>query len=171
MWDANLRRRLCWMGGGLVLGLVFGGLWPDSPAHAVATSQIDGFAACTTPLDSEIEGIFVLDSITGDLKGTALNPITRQFTVSFGVNVASAFGLDATAKPRYLLVSGAASFRGGIRQSAAGELHPLRGRNDLRQGGGLRHSLEQPTPHGAHAVAAAANWRVLVPRQCGRDNP
>src|SRR5688572_32596015 len=87
MWDANLRRRLCWMGGGLILGLVFGGIWPDSPAHAVATSQIDGFAACTTPLDNEIEGIFILDSITGDLKGTALNPVTRQFTVSFGTNV------------------------------------------------------------------------------------
>jgi hypothetical protein len=113
MWDANLRRRLCWMGGGLVLGLVFGGLWPDSPAHAVATSQIESFAACTTPLDNDIEGIFILDSITGDLKGTALNPVTRTFTVSFGTNVAAAFGLDAAAKPRYLMVSGAANFRGG----------------------------------------------------------
>jgi hypothetical protein len=112
MFDANLRRRLWWMGGGLVLGLVFGGIWPDSPAHAVATSQIESFSACTAPLDSEVEGIFLLDYLTGDLRGAALNPQTRTFTVSYSTNVAQAFGVDATKQPRYLLVSGLASFRG-----------------------------------------------------------
>jgi hypothetical protein len=112
MFDANLKRRLWWTAGGLVVGLVLGGVWPHSPAHAVATSQIDNFAACTAPLDNEVEGIFLLDSVTGDLKGAAINPNTRTFTVFFSVNVASAFELDAAAKPRYLLVSGLASFRG-----------------------------------------------------------
>lgn len=117
MVDANLRRRLCWMGGGLVLGLVFGGFWPDSPAHAVATSQIDNFSACTAPLDSEIEGIFLLDSITGELKGAALNQ-KGAFTTLFSANVAAGLQLDATAKPRYLLVSGNANFRGGASGNA-----------------------------------------------------
>lgn len=112
MYDPNLRRRFVWMGGGVLLGLVLGGFWPDSPAHAVATSQIDSFSVCTAPIDGQDEGIFFLDYLTGDLKGAALNPNTRTFTTTFGVNVAQGLGVDVTKNPRYLLVSGMANFRG-----------------------------------------------------------
>lgn len=111
MFDANLKRRLCWMGGGLVLGLVLGGLWPNSPAHAVATASIDSFSVCTAPLDQEGEAVFFLDYLTGDLKGAALNPNTRTFTAFFATNVATGLGVDITKQPRYLLVSGGANFR------------------------------------------------------------
>ena len=83
MFDANLRRRLCWMSGGLVLGLALAGFWPHSPAHAVATSQLDSFSVCTAPLDGEGEAIFFLDYLTGDLKGATLNPNTRTFAGFF----------------------------------------------------------------------------------------
>lgn len=113
MFDAKLRQRLCWTGGGVVLGLLFGGLWPSSPAHAVATSQIDSFSVCTAPVDEEGEAIFFLDYLTGDLKGAALNPNTGKFTAFFGANVANSLGVDITKNPRYLLVSGIANFRRG----------------------------------------------------------
>jgi hypothetical protein len=101
------------MGGGLVLGLVFGGLWPSSPAHAVATASLESFSVCTSPLDGEGEAIFFLDYLTGDLKGAALNPNTRTFTGFFSANVATGLGVDITKQPKYLLVSGMASFRRG----------------------------------------------------------
>ena len=89
MSDANGASAL-WLDGrrAVLLGLVFGGLWPDSPAHAVATSQIDSFAVCTGAVDDEGEGVFFLDSLTGDLKGAALNPQNGKFTALFGANVA-----------------------------------------------------------------------------------
>jgi hypothetical protein len=120
MFDANLRRRLWWMGGGVVLGLVLGGLWPDSPAHAVATSQIDSFSICTAPIDDDGEGVFFLDYLTGDLKGAALNPANGKFTAFFGMNVATSLGIDVTKNPRYLLVSGVANFRRGAGQQQMG---------------------------------------------------
>jgi hypothetical protein len=113
MLDANLRRRLCWTGGGVVLGLLFGGLWPNSPAHAVATSQIESFSICTAPIDEEGEGVFFLDYLTGELKGAALSPNFGKFNALFGVNVATTLGVDITKNPRYLLVSGQANFRRG----------------------------------------------------------
>ncbi len=114
MFNASQGRRLCWMGGGLVLGLALGGLFPNSPAHAVATSQIDSFSVCTAPIDEDGEGIFFLDYLTGDLKGAALNPNSGKFSVEFGINVAAPLGIDITKNPRYLLVSGMANFRRGV---------------------------------------------------------
>jgi hypothetical protein len=113
MSKTNLRQRFIWMGGGVVLGLILGGLWPESPAHAVATSQVDSFSVCTAPLDGDGEAIFFLDYLTGDLKGAALNPNTRQFTAFFSANVAQALQVDPSKNPRYLMVSGMASFRQG----------------------------------------------------------
>jgi hypothetical protein len=111
MLDATLRRRLWWMSGGVVLGLVLGGLWPNSPVHATATSQIESFAVCTAPIDEEGEGVFFLDYLTGELKGAALSPMTGKFNVLFGTNVAGGLGIDVTKSPKYLLVSGVANFR------------------------------------------------------------
>src|SRR5262249_17925542 len=120
MFDANLGRRLCWMSGGLLVGLVLGGLWPDSPAHAVATSRIESFAAWTGPIAADGEAIFFLDYLTGELKGAALNPNTGTFTASFGVNVAGGLGVDPTKNPKYLLVSGVANFRRAAGNSQMG---------------------------------------------------
>lgn len=111
MFDATLRRRVCWVSGGLIVGLILGGVWPDSPAHAVATSQLDSFSVCTAPIDDDGEAVFFLDYLTGDLKGAALNPNNGKFTAFFATNVASGLGIDVTKNPRYLLVSGMANFR------------------------------------------------------------
>jgi hypothetical protein len=120
MFDATVRRRVMWMGGGVVLGLVLGGVWPDSPAHAVATSQIESFSVCTAPIDEDGEGVFFLDYLTGELKGAALNPSNGKFTVVFGVNVATTLGVDITKNPKYLLVSGTANFRRAVNTQQMG---------------------------------------------------
>jgi hypothetical protein len=122
MFDATLRRRLWWLGGGVAVGLMLGGMWPDSPAHAVATSQIDSFSVCTAAIDDDGEAIFFLDYLTGDLKGAAINPQNGKFTAFFGVNVATSLGVDITKNPRYLLVSGTANFRraaGGVQMGSS----------------------------------------------------
>jgi hypothetical protein len=111
MLDTTARRRWLYLAAGLVLGLILGGLWPDSPAHAVATAQIESFAVCTAPLDDDGEAIFFLDYLTGDLKGAAINPNNGKFTAFFQANVTTDLGVDVAKSPKYLLVSGVNGFK------------------------------------------------------------
>jgi len=95
---------------GLVLGLNLAGLWPQVPVHAVATHGQDNFAICTGPMDEDIEGIFVLDAVTGDLKGAVLNVQTRRFNTLFEYNVARDFPGNIK-NPHYRIVTGVVDFR------------------------------------------------------------
>ncbi|HEX5444521.1 MAG TPA: hypothetical protein VFW87_11850 [Pirellulales bacterium] len=114
--------RVTWGIAGLALGLVIGlnlaGLWPQIPVHATATHGQDNFAICTSPLDNEVEGVFVLDSVTGDLKGAAKNIQTRTFNTWYEYPVAR--DLPPNSKnPQYRIVTGITNFRQVV---AAGQL-------------------------------------------------
>jgi hypothetical protein len=109
-------RRLAWLGIGLVSGLILGGIWPESPLHAVATDRYDTFAMATGPVDEDIEAVFFLDFLTGDLQARVLNKQAGKFTAFFGANVLEALALDPSKNPRYLMVTGIANLRrGGVR--------------------------------------------------------
>jgi hypothetical protein len=107
--------RLAWLisglVGGIVLGLNLAGLWPQVLLHAVATHGQDNFAICTAPMDADIEGVFVLDPLRGDLKAAVLNVQTRRFNTLFEYNVARDFPGPASKNPRYRIVSGMADIR------------------------------------------------------------
>jgi hypothetical protein len=106
---------------GLVLGLNLGGLWPQVPVHAVATHGQDNFAIATGPLDENVEGIFVLDSVTGDLKAAALNVQSRQFNTWYEYNVAKDLPVSGT-KPQYRIVTGITNFRQLVSAGQVGRL-------------------------------------------------
>jgi hypothetical protein len=98
----------------LLAGLVLGGVWPDTPpVHAVATSEQDNFLLATGPLDGETEGVFFLDSLTGDLKGAVLSPQTGTFLSFYQRNVLDDLRVDGRRNPRFLMATGLADFRRG----------------------------------------------------------
>lgn len=96
---------------GLVLGLNLGGYWPQVPVHAVATHGQENFAIATGPLDENVEGIFVLDSLTGELKAAALNVQTRRFNTWYEYNVSRDLPLPVGKTPQYRIVTGITNFR------------------------------------------------------------
>src|SRR5487761_1117260 len=98
---------------GIVIGLVIGMLWPQTPLHAVATDHVDNFALATGPLDDDTEALFYLDFISGELKATALSPIARKFFASYSANVVHDLGVDVGKNPKYLMVTGNSVFRRG----------------------------------------------------------
>jgi hypothetical protein len=56
-----------WLGLGLLVGLVVAGFWPSVPLHAVATDRVDTFSMATGFVDQDVEAVYFLDHLTGEL--------------------------------------------------------------------------------------------------------
>jgi hypothetical protein len=104
---------------GLVVGLNLAGIWPQVPLHAVATHGQDNFAICTAPMDDDVEAIFILDDVTGDLKAACLNIQMRRFNTFFDYNVLGDLPAPQGKGGNYRIVSGVAAIRQNV---AAGQM-------------------------------------------------
>jgi len=97
--------RLVWLAIGLALGLIIGGWWPATPLHAVATDRYDTFAIATGPMDEQVEAIFFLDFLTGDLRAAVMNR-QGKFTAFYHYNILRDLAVEPGKNPRYLMVTG-----------------------------------------------------------------
>lgn len=116
----DTRRRCAAM---LVAGLVVGGfvglLLSQSTIDAVATDRQDNFAMATGPMDFDLEALFFLDFLTGNLKAAVLSTSSGKFTSLYETNVMNDLRVDPTKNPKYLLVTGLANLR-----RAGGQIQP-----------------------------------------------
>jgi hypothetical protein len=85
--------------------------FPETVLQAAATHGGSTMAIATGPIDEGVEGLFVLDFITGQLQCSVLNPRTGQIGGLFKHNVVGDLGVEQGKQPKYLLVTGQASFR------------------------------------------------------------
>ena len=85
---------------------------PETALHAATTDSNENFAVATGPIDENAEGIFFLDSLTGDLQCSVINYRAAKFTSFFRTNVLKDLGIDGK-KPKFLLVTGFVQFRTG----------------------------------------------------------
>jgi hypothetical protein len=108
MADRFKTRPAC-LGWGIVLGLIVGlnvqGIWPSVPLHASATHGVEKFAIATGLVDSNVEALYFLDYLTGDLRAAVINPKNGLFNSFFTRNIAADFG-GAGRSTGYLLVTG-----------------------------------------------------------------
>ena len=105
------------LGLGLVAGLMIGGVWPDTPLHAVSTDRSDdAYIMATGPIDDETEGVFILDCLTGELGMALMNPVGKFLGNRAGVfstplavrSVLPDFNVDPSKNPRFMMVTGLA---------------------------------------------------------------
>ena len=105
------------LGLGLLAGLIIGGVWPDTPLHAVGTDRSgDAYIMATGPIDEETEGVFILDCLTGELGMALMNPVGKFLGNRAGVfstplavrSVLPDFGIDPSKNPRFMMVTGLA---------------------------------------------------------------
>lgn len=113
MFHALKSSRVAWLGLGLVGGLILCGTWPQTPLHAVATDRAATFAMATGPVDEEIEAVYFLDFLTGDLNAVVLGRQGRAFTAFYHRNVLNDLGVDPSKNPKYLMATGVAGLRQG----------------------------------------------------------
>ncbi len=102
---------------GLVAGLALSGLWPQAPLYALATDRTDSYAMATGPLDVDVEAVYMLDFLTGDLKAVVLGQQAGSWTGFFRANVATDLQIDPQKNPKFMMVTGMIALRraGGSR--------------------------------------------------------
>ncbi|MDX1966140.1 MAG: hypothetical protein SFV23_03110 [Planctomycetaceae bacterium] len=107
-------QRTWWLLAGVVVGVGLSSLWPVETLQAVATDREERFAiiTCDTGL-AQPESVFVLDFLTGRLFGATLNQQTGTFTSTYFRIIAGDFQLDATSKPKYVVIPGRADLTSG----------------------------------------------------------
>ena len=105
--------RYLWLLTGVAIGLAMSWFWPQEPMHAGTSDRDDKFALLTVPVKDvqfagvrdHLEGVFVLDFLTGQLKGAVIGKGGR-FTHTYFRNVAADFQVDPAAAPHYAIVQG-----------------------------------------------------------------
>jgi hypothetical protein len=110
---------------GLTIGLAMGGsvavgVWigqrsaaptnlpglADLHLKAMASHGSDTFAIATGPIDDDVEGLFTLDFLTGDLNCYVINPRNAAIGGWFSANVANVLKVEKGKKPSYLMATG-----------------------------------------------------------------
>jgi hypothetical protein len=111
--------RVWWLAAGLVAGIGVAYFWPHEPAYATTADRDAQFAMCTVPvgtsaagINDPMDGVFVLDFLTGQLKGAVLNRQTGKFTSFYLRDLAKDFNVDPKAEPHYAMVSGFSQLAG-----------------------------------------------------------
>lgn len=84
---------------------------PATLLNATATHGSNTMALATGPVADGVEGLFILDFITGELTCSVLNPRTGTLGGAFAANVVADLGVEQGKQPQYVMVTGQASFR------------------------------------------------------------
>ena len=109
-------RRWFWISIGVVAGVAISTLWPHEHAGASVADRNDKFAMVTAQFDVTdfVEGVFVLDFLTGQLRGSILNPGAAKFSTLYARNIAADFAVNPDEPGTYAIVSGRTNvtFRG-----------------------------------------------------------
>lgn len=100
------QQRLVWTLTGLVAGLGIAQFWPHEPVAAGTSDRDAKFGMVTCPVSGSVEGVFVLDFLTGQLKGALYDPRQGGFNRFYYRNLALDFQVDPSGKPAYAIVSG-----------------------------------------------------------------
>src|SRR4051812_14527403 len=80
---------------------------------ASASHGAETFAVATGHVDDDVEGLFALDFLTGDLQCLVVNPRNGMLGGWFKSNVSAALAPEKGKKPSYLLVTGQINVAGG----------------------------------------------------------
>jgi hypothetical protein len=115
---------------GIVAGLGVAAFWPHEPIRAAATdrdTKDSKFVLTTVSVKDvtiagvrdSLEGVFVLDILTGKLQGAVLNGKFGKFTNFYAKDVAADFQLDPQQEARYAIVSGNSQLAGGRGETPA----------------------------------------------------
>lgn len=137
---------------GALVGAATLAILPSNELKAVSANSNDKFSMATVSVTTDFEdteAIFILDHLTGLMRGGVLNQ-TGQFSFTYFYNVAGDFQINpATPEPKYSIVAGRAALRssGGGNQPANGVIYVA----ELTSGNVIAYGFPVPRGRGASA--------------------
>ena len=112
---------------GIVLGLAIAWFWPHEPAYATTSDRTPHFSMATVPVSDAalgvvdpLDGVFVLDLVSGQLKGAVLNRQTGKYASFYFRDLAKNFNVDPNLVPEYCMVTGFGQIPNQAGRSARG---------------------------------------------------
>jgi hypothetical protein len=123
MQSKQAANHAAWLAGGLLAGLAIAWMWPHELTYANTADRDSQFMMITVPVGNAgvgildpIDAVFILDFLTGQLKGACLNRQTGTFTSSYARDLAKDFNVPGNAEPHYTMASGYAQMpaQGGL---------------------------------------------------------
>ena len=103
---------------------------PSVPSWAMSAPEVlraagvdsnDQFAIGTALIDDDVEGLFMLDKLTGDLSCFVVYPRTGKLGGVYKSNVLGPLGVAKDKRPALLMTTGVINFAGGV---GAGGIKP-----------------------------------------------
>lgn len=79
--------------------------------HATASSASEKFVMATGFIEAGIEGVFILDTLSGDLQCTAFNSRAGGFNARFGRNILEDLKVEGDKRPEFMMVTGQTQLR------------------------------------------------------------
>ena len=89
-------------------------LWPENAAMAAGGAQDDSFAMAVGRVDSNVEGVYILDFLTGELTCTVLDYRGGKFRSIFKANVIKDLRIEQVGRRKFLMLSGEVNFPRGV---------------------------------------------------------
>lgn len=137
------------LGVGFAVGATLMTLRPAQNVKAASAANNSKFSMATVPVSipNETEAVFVLDHLTGTLRGGVLSQQSGKFTFTYLRSVAGDFAVNpATPEPKYAIVAGPMNASGiGGSQTAKGVLYV----GELSSGAVIAYAFAQPRGRGA----------------------
>ena len=119
--NSRSESRMVWLVVGVLVGLCLSYFWPHEPAMAETNDRNSKFAIATSSVmfGNGLEGVFVLDFLTGQLTGAVMSDRLGIFTHIYRRNIGADFNVDRNKRPTYAIVSGKCPLpnRGGLQMS------------------------------------------------------
>jgi hypothetical protein len=99
-----------WLGVALLAAVALVRFWPSTPLHAVATDRSETFALATGYCDDggNIEAVWMLDCLTGDLCAMVVSRQSGKFNAVYTRNILMDLGVDLNKNPKFQVVTGVA---------------------------------------------------------------
>jgi len=104
----------------LLIGIGLGGFLPHIPLHAVATDRAETYLIATGLLDADVEAVYFLDCLTGDLFAAVPGKTSGGFTGMYRYNVLKDLQIDLAKNPHFLMVTGLADLRSATSRGYGG---------------------------------------------------
>ena len=89
----NTNNRMVWLVVGVLAGLCISYFWPHEPVSAATSDRDTNFGLITVPVRDvtiagvrdTMEGVFVIDYLTGRLQGAVINPRIGKLCINFWI--------------------------------------------------------------------------------------